>query len=99
MRWNKQVSIVFWVSLIICSVFIVWGAVFPNNVDHVLGVIDVALSTNFGWFYLLATTLFVLFAIFLVFGPYSKIRLVRMMRNQSMDSLLGLRFYSLQGWA
>ncbi|UJL48230.1 BCCT family transporter [Virgibacillus sp. NKC19-16] len=57
------------------SVFIIWGAFFPSNVDYVLGLIDGFISETFGWFYLLVTTGFVLLALFLIFGPYGKIKL------------------------
>ncbi|XGA32994.1 BCCT family transporter [Virgibacillus sp. CBA3643] len=57
------------------SVFIIWGAFFPWNVEDVLSVIDGFISGTFGWFYLLVTTGFVLLALFLVFGPYGKIKL------------------------
>ena len=72
---NNQVSIVFWVSIVISSIFILWGAIIPNNVDRVLGIINNIIGTNFGWFYLLATTFFVVLAIYLIVGPYGKIKL------------------------
>nr|WP_090238152.1 BCCT family transporter [Lentibacillus halodurans] len=59
----------------IVSVFIIWGAFFPSNVEYVLGLVDGFISKTFGWFYLLVTTGFVLFALFLIFGPYGKIKL------------------------
>ncbi|ALX47343.1 glycine/betaine ABC transporter permease [Lentibacillus amyloliquefaciens] len=59
------------------SIFIIWGAFFPENVQYVLGLIDGFISDTFGWFYLWSTTGFVLFAAFLIFGPYGKIKLGR----------------------
>src|SRR5699024_7157286 len=70
-----KITAVFWVSLALVSVFIIWGAFFPSNVEYVLGLVDGFISESFGWFYLLSTTAFVLFALFLIFGPYGKIRL------------------------
>ncbi|HLR62262.1 MAG TPA: BCCT family transporter [Lentibacillus sp.] len=72
---SKKITAVFWVSLALVSVFIIWGAFFPSNVEYVLGLVDGFISESFGWFYLLSTTAFVLFALFLIFGPYGKIRL------------------------
>ncbi len=72
---NNTLTLVFWVSLAIASVFILWGIFLPENVDAVLGLIDGFLASNFGWVYILATTAFVLLALFLVFGPFGKIRL------------------------
>nr|WP_276245347.1 BCCT family transporter [Virgibacillus profundi] len=71
----KAVTSVFWVSIALISVFIIWGAFFPTNVDYVLGLVDGFISETFGWFYLLVTTGFVLLALFLIFGPYGKIKL------------------------
>ncbi|WP_461179829.1 BCCT family transporter [Virgibacillus ainsalahensis] len=72
---SKSITSVFWLSIAIVSVFIIWGAFFPANVDYVLGLIDGFISNTFGWFYLLVTTGFVLLALFLIFGPYAKIKL------------------------
>ncbi|KQL56618.1 glycine/betaine ABC transporter permease [Alkalicoccobacillus plakortidis] len=72
---KNSLTLVFWVSLAISSVFILWGIMFPTNVENVLGAVDSLISTNFGWLYIIATTAFVLLAIFLIFGPYGKIRL------------------------
>ncbi|WP_255301206.1 BCCT family transporter [Bacillus sp. Marseille-P3800] len=72
---KSSLTLVFWVSLAISSVFILWGVFFPGNVESVLGVVDGFISTNFGWVYIIATTAFVLLAIFLIFGPFGKIKL------------------------
>ncbi|QQK80706.1 BCCT family transporter [Salicibibacter cibi] len=72
---KKKVTIVFWVALAIAAVFIAWGAFLPENVEAVLGFIDGFLASNFGWFYLLVMTGFVLFAIFMVVSPYGRIKL------------------------
>ncbi|RYG74032.1 BCCT family transporter [Lentibacillus lipolyticus] len=72
---SKTLTAVFWVSLAIVSVFILWGAFFPSNVEYVLGVVDGFISDTFGWFYLVVTTGFVILALYLIFGPYGKIKL------------------------
>ncbi|HIW12761.1 MAG TPA: BCCT family transporter [Candidatus Salinicoccus stercoripullorum] len=73
---NKpKVTPVFYVSLSIAFVFILWGAIFPANVETVLGYINDFISNKFGWVYMLAMTAFVIFAAFLVISPYGKIRL------------------------
>ncbi|KMK77704.1 BCCT family transporter [Alkalihalobacillus pseudalcaliphilus] len=74
---KSSLSIVFWVSLGIASIFILWGILFPSNVESVLGTIDSFLASYFGWVYIIATTLFVLLAIFLIVGPFGRIRLGR----------------------
>ncbi|AXF55556.1 BCCT family transporter [Salicibibacter kimchii] len=75
MKKNNKLTVVFWVALFLAAVFIIWGSFLPDNVDAVLGAIDGFIANNFGWFYLLATTGFVIFAIFLVVGPYGRIKL------------------------
>src|SRR5699024_2001234 len=73
---NKpKVTPVFYVSLSIAFVLILWGAIFPANVETVLGYINDFISNKFGWVYMLAMTAFVIFAAFLVISPYGKIRL------------------------
>ncbi len=74
----KKVSKVFYISLAISILFIIWGLisedVLPNwNLDNVTTLIQGFLVTRFGWFYLLVTTCFVLFAIFLIVSKYGNI--------------------------
>ncbi|MGM8366626.1 BCCT family transporter [Virgibacillus sp. W0181] len=66
---------IFWISIVLVSLFIIWGAFFPSNVGYILGVINEFISNSFGWFYLLVTTGFVVLALFLIFGPYGNITL------------------------
>lgn len=72
---KKGLNNVFWVSLIVAGIFILWGAILPGNVETVLGAVDGFIATNFGWFYMLSMTLFVLFALFMVISPYGRIKL------------------------
>src|SRR5690625_1336952 len=75
MKNKSQITPVFYISLAIAIVFILWGVFAPGNVETVLGFINGFISNNFGWVYMLAMTAFVLFALFLVISPYGKIRL------------------------
>ncbi|SFE39924.1 BCCT family transporter [Alteribacillus iranensis] len=72
----KKVTRVFWVSIILAIIFVLWGVIFPTNLQASM---DAALSffmQNFGWFYQIAATFFLLFALFLIFSRrYGKIRL------------------------
>src|SRR5690625_7187567 len=72
----KAVTPIFWISIALVSLFIIWGAFFPENVGNVLSVINNYISNNFGWFYLLVTKGFVILALFLLFVPYGKMYLV-----------------------
>lgn len=71
----KKLTPVFYISVTIALAFILWGAFFPENVNSVTGMIQGNISEQFGWFYLIAATIFVLFALFLIVSPYGKIRL------------------------
>lgn len=75
MKNKSQVTPVFYIALAIAFVFILWGAILPENVETVLGVVNDFISNTFGWVYMLAMTAFVIFAIILVFSPYGNIKL------------------------
>src|SRR5699024_2063510 len=70
----KAVTHIFWISIALVMLFIIWGVFFPTNVDHVLSVINDYISNYFGWFYVLVTTGFVILSLFLIFGPYGKMK-------------------------
>ncbi|SFL36423.1 glycine betaine transporter [Gracilibacillus orientalis] len=74
----KKVTKVFYISLAISVLFIIWGLIpkdaLPEwNLDHVTSLIQGFLVTRFGWFYLLVTTAFLIFAIFLIVSKYGNI--------------------------
>ncbi|MEA1959935.1 MAG: BCCT family transporter [Bacillota bacterium] len=66
---------VFFVSVSITLLFVLWGIVFPENMaDKMQQGLDFIIQT-FGWFYLLSTIVFVVFIIYVGFGRYGKIKL------------------------
>ncbi|WP_209123695.1 BCCT family transporter [Alkalihalobacillus sp. BA299] len=71
----KKLTPVFSISLIIAIAFILWGVIAPNHLDTTTATIQSFITEKFGWFYLLATTGFLIFAIYLIFSPYGRIRL------------------------
>lgn len=77
MNSRSRVTSVFYISLAIAFVFILWGVFFPGNLEMILGYVNDFISNTFGWVYMLAMTGFVLFALFLIISPYGKIRLGR----------------------
>ena len=77
MNVKSKVTPVFYISLAIAFVFILWGVFFPGNLETILGYVNDFISNTFGWVYMLAMTGFVIFAIFLIISPYGKIRLGR----------------------
>ncbi|WLR47091.1 BCCT family transporter [Halobacillus litoralis] len=76
----KQVTKVFYISVVVAFLFIGWGiipeATLPTwNLKNVTSNIQGFLTEKFGWFYLLSATGFLIFAIFLVFSKYGKLKL------------------------
>ena len=71
----NKVSNVFWISLVIASVFVIWGVVAPVQLGEMMSVTKAFFLETFGWFYQLSATFFLLFALFLIFSKYGKIKL------------------------
>ncbi|GGC80155.1 glycine/betaine ABC transporter [Thalassobacillus devorans] len=76
----KQVTKVFYISVVIAFLFILWGiipeSILPTwNLSNITTNIQGFLTEKFGWFYLLSATGFLAFAIFLIFSRYGKIKL------------------------
>ncbi|WP_163970794.1 glycine betaine uptake BCCT transporter [Oceanobacillus halotolerans] len=76
----NKVTRVFYISIVVSVLFIIWGmipeTILPNaNLDNVTTNIQGFLVDQFGWFYLISATAFLVFAIFLIFSKYGKIKL------------------------
>ncbi|OLS39240.1 BCCT family transporter [Bacillus sp. MRMR6] len=71
----SKVSNVFWISLVIASAFVIWGAVSPVQLGEKMDQTKAFFLDTFGWFYQLSATFFLLFALFLIFSKYGKIKL------------------------
>ncbi len=63
------------ISVIIALAFILWGAILPSNMETVTNNIQGFITEQFGWFYLLAATGFLIFALYLIVSPYGRIKL------------------------
>ncbi|UOQ93031.1 BCCT family transporter [Halobacillus shinanisalinarum] len=76
----KQVSKVFYISLVAAILFIIWGVI-PEDIlgtaslTNVTSTIQGFITEKFGWFYLLSATGFLIFAIYLIFSKYGKLKL------------------------
>ncbi|TFB14042.1 BCCT family transporter [Filobacillus milosensis] len=75
---GNKVTKVFYISLAIAILFIIWGVIsedtLPNwNLGTVTGKIQSFLVDKFGWFYLLSATAFLVFALFLIASKYGNI--------------------------
>jgi choline/glycine/proline betaine transport protein len=67
--------VVFPVSAGVIIVFVVFGAVFSETAETVLGGTQEWIVDTFGWFMIAAVALFLVFCLTLVLGPYAKVRL------------------------
>jgi glycine betaine transporter len=68
---------VFWISLGISMLFVLWGVLFTDNLATVASVVLGWLIASFGWVFILASFGFLAFVIFLAFSRYGKVRLGR----------------------
>jgi len=64
---------VFWISVAIVLLFVIWGAVIPQNFGNAANAALEFTTSSFGWLYLMATFGFLIFAIYLAFSKYGKI--------------------------
>ncbi|KYD17659.1 glycine betaine uptake BCCT transporter [Caldibacillus debilis] len=76
----KKTTPVFFISVIITIVFIIWGVIPENNLPYlnlaaVTEKVHSFIVEKFGWFYLLSATGFLIFAISLIFSKYGYIKL------------------------
>lgn len=74
MRLNK-LTVVFWVALLICTLFVVYGAVLPKQLEMVTQNITNFIAVNFGWYYLLLVLFILIVCVYLLFSRYSSITL------------------------
>jgi glycine betaine transporter len=67
--------LVFYVSGAISVAFVLWGAIYTDNLAAVSAATLEFLISGFGWLYILAATGFLLFSVFLAASRYGRIRL------------------------
>ncbi|MFD2237416.1 BCCT family transporter [Aureimonas populi] len=66
---------VFFGSSLIVAVFILVGVVFPRDAERLFGAAQAFVLDSFGWFYLLAVGIFVVFALFLAISRFGQLKL------------------------
>src|SRR5699024_3774226 len=74
MRFRK-LTVVFWVALTICTLFVIYGAIAPKQLESVTQAITNFIAVNFGWYYLLLVLAILVVSIYLLFSRYSTITL------------------------
>lgn len=71
----KKFTSVFIISVCLAIIFILWGAIAPQNLEVVSTSIQVMLQERMGWFYLISASVILLFVIYLAFSKYGHIKL------------------------
>ncbi|QDP39208.1 glycine betaine uptake BCCT transporter [Radiobacillus deserti] len=71
----KKVTNVFWISLFISIIFVLWGAIAPKNLNYVSTSTQSFLTDKFGWLYIFSVTIFLVYCIYLIVSRYGKMKL------------------------
>ena len=71
----RKLTVVFWVALTICTLFVIYGAIAPKQLETVTQAITNFIAVNFGWYYLLLVLAILVVSIYLLFSRYSTITL------------------------
>ncbi|WP_460957530.1 BCCT family transporter [Parasphingorhabdus pacifica] len=66
---------VFVVSAIVTVAFVLWGVLAPASMSTIATNVNSFITTNFGWFYIIAASFFLVFVVGLVFTRWGTIRL------------------------
>ncbi|WP_028608480.1 glycine betaine uptake BCCT transporter [Paenibacillus harenae] len=66
---------VLYISVAIIVVFVLWGAFMPSQLADMAAMVFQFTIESFGWFYLLAMFVFLIFSFVLAFGKYGRIKL------------------------
>lgn len=74
-RIKTKNNSVFYISLIISIVIVLWGILAQDNFASFANSLLAFLTTNFGWAYLVSMFIFVVFVLWLAFSKYGKIKL------------------------
>ena len=68
-------NIVFYVSLLITAIIVVIGLIAPDPFAQAMNSTKAFLVDTFGWFYLIAMFVFVVFSLLIAFSRFGKIKL------------------------
>lgn len=74
-RASSQIGPVFYISVALSVLFVLWGVFFTSNLSSVFSAALNFLVNNFGWAYTVIITAFLVFLIFLGVSRYGRVRL------------------------
>lgn len=66
---------VFFVSAALILAFVLFGALFPELAGRTFDVLQAGIVRDFGWFYIVAVALFLIFVLFLMMSRYGDVKL------------------------
>ncbi|WP_088008280.1 BCCT family transporter [Indiicoccus explosivorum] len=71
----QKATLVFWISLGISLLVVIWGAVAPTNLEEVTLGLTGQIYEDFGWFYLLLVLAVLLFCVYMMFSRFGNVKL------------------------
>ncbi|MFR6534077.1 MAG: BCCT family transporter, partial [Staphylococcus simulans] len=72
---EKKITKVFWFALVICTLFVIYGAIFPKQLEAGTQQITTFIAKYFTWYYLILLLVILIVCIYLLFSRYSNITL------------------------
>lgn len=75
MKNESKVTNVFYISLVIVMLTVLLGAFFPEGFEEITGNINAWITADFGWYYVILSTVMVFFCLFLIVSPIGKLKL------------------------
>lgn len=65
----------FYITVSLVAVAVILGAIFPEQFEQITSLMNIFISTNFGWYYLWLFSVMIVFSLIAAFSPYGKIKL------------------------
>ena len=101
--YDKKENSVFYISILLTTLFIIWGITPASwiqgyDLQSVTSSLNSFILNKFGWFYSLLMTAMIILAAYLAFSKYGSIRLGKDGENQSIVIHLGYPCYLGQEW-
>lgn len=73
--WMKVNPPVFFISAGLIVIFVLFGAVFSEQASRLFAAVQVTITVDMGWFYVVSVAGFLLFVLFLMFSKYGDVKL------------------------
>src|SRR5699024_3961288 len=70
-----QITSVFWYSVVICIIIVLWGSIAPDQLDDVTAGATNFIYDHFGWLYMFIIMAMIIFCFFLMFSRIVNIKL------------------------